>query len=144
MPGNVMELTDSTRTAAEAALAIGCDVAQIAKSLIFRSRESGKPVLVVASGVNRVNERLLARNLHSFLAGEKVERADAMFVREVTGYAIGGVPPIGHTVKPVTLVDRDLMQFDTVWAAAGTPNAVFPVSPDTLLRITGGVVDQVS
>src|SRR6266550_2598859 len=115
----VVELAASTRTAAEAAAAIGCSVAQIAKSLVFRGR-SGEAILVIASGTNRVDEKKLAA-----LAGEPIAKADADFVRERTGYAIGGVPPAGHASPLRTFIDRDLLLFDLIWAAAGTPHAVF-------------------
>lgn len=134
----VVEHAESTRTSEEAAAAIGCTVAQIAKSLIFRTKESGRPVLVVASGVNRVDEKAVAA-----LLGEKIARADADFVREATGFAIGGVPPLGHAVPPLVLIDEDLMAFDTVWAAAGTPNAVFRLTAADLVTITGGRVAMV-
>src|SRR4051812_10804794 len=128
----VLEFGESTRTAADAAAAIGCSVAQIAKCLIFRLG-SGKPVLVVASGTNRVDEKKLAQVL-----GEPIGRADADFVREKTGFAIGGVPPVGHRETPIILVDADLMEFQTIWAAAGTPKAVFRLTPAELLALTGG------
>lgn len=128
----VLEFSESTRTSAEAAAAVGCTVAQIAKSLIFRSAASRRPVLVVASGANRVDERKVAG-----LLGEKIERADADFVRRATGFAIGGVPPVGHAEQPIVLLDADLAHLDPIWAAAGTPNAVFRLSPDQLVRITG-------
>lgn len=144
LPGRVVEFSASTRTAAEAAAAIGCDVAQIVKSLVFRLRESGRPILVLVSGINRVDERALAGRLADQVAGEKIERADAVFVRATSGFTIGGVPPIGHLVPPITLIDRDLMHFDTIWAAAGTPHAVFPLTPADLARITGGQIDQVT
>ncbi len=131
----VREFPQGTRTAAEAAAAIGCAVAQIAKSLVFRARESGRPVLVVASGANRVDEKAVAA-----LIGEKIGRADADFVRAATGFAIGGVPPLGHDTSPVTLIDRDLLALDEIWAAAGTPNAVFRLTPDDLVAMTGGQV----
>jgi prolyl-tRNA editing enzyme YbaK/EbsC (Cys-tRNA(Pro) deacylase) len=134
----VVEHEGSTRTSEDAAAAVGCDVAQIAKSLIFRTKESIRPVLVIASGVNRVDEKAVGR-----LIGEKIERADPEFVRESTGFAIGGVPPIGHAVPPLVLIDADLMALDVVWAAAGTPNAVFRLTPSELLRITGGRVEAV-
>jgi prolyl-tRNA editing enzyme YbaK/EbsC (Cys-tRNA(Pro) deacylase) len=127
----VLEFPASTRTAAEAAEAIGCTVGQIAKSILFRA-ESGRPVLVVACGTNRVDERKVAA-----LLGEKIGRADAEFVRAATGYAIGGVPPVGHTTPPIVLLDRDLEAFETIWAAAGTPNAVFRLTPAELARLTG-------
>jgi Cys-tRNA(Pro) deacylase len=126
----VLEFDQPTGTSAQAAAAIGCSVAQIAKSLVFRVA-SGRPVLVVASGSNRVDERKVGA-----LIGEKIERADADFVREKTGYAIGGVPPVGHVVAPHVLLDADLQSFDTIWAAAGTPNAVFRLTPDDLARLT--------
>ena len=133
----VVELPDSTRRAPEAAQAIGCDVAQIVKSLLFKTKKTGRPVLVLASGVNRVDEKKLRR-----LVGEKIGKADAAFVREHTGFAIGGVPPIGHTEPLTALIDEDLLQHDQLWAAAGTPHAVFALTPDDLLKITAGrVVD---
>jgi len=134
----VLEFDAGTRTAADAATAVGCTVAEIAKSLVFRARETGRPVLVVASGVNRVDEKKVAA-----LLGEKIARADADFVREQTGFAIGGVPPVGHAVAPVTLIDEDLLQFETIWAAAGTPNAVFKLRPGELVELTGGRVAEV-
>jgi len=131
----VREFPESTRTAAEAAAAIGCEVAQIAKSLVFRARESGRPVLVIASGANRVDEKAVAA-----LIGEKIGRADADFVRAATGFAIGGVPPLGHDTPPLTLIDRDLLALGEIWAAAGTPNAVFRLKPEDLVVLTGGQV----
>jgi prolyl-tRNA editing enzyme YbaK/EbsC (Cys-tRNA(Pro) deacylase) len=128
----VLEFPESTRSAAEAAAAIGCTVAEIAKSLVFRAVPSDRPVLVVASGVNRVDEKKLQA-----LLGEKIGRADADFVRAKTGFAIGGVPPIGHAVPPVAWLDADLQQFTRIWAAAGTPNAVFALTPADLARLTG-------
>lgn len=127
----VLEFPASTRTAAEAAEAIGCTVAQIAKSILFRA-ESGRPVLVVACGTNRVDEKKVAA-----LLGEKIGRADAEFVREATGYAIGGVPPVAHATPPAVMLDQDLEQFAEIWAAAGTPNAVFRLTPSDLARLTG-------
>jgi prolyl-tRNA editing enzyme YbaK/EbsC (Cys-tRNA(Pro) deacylase) len=129
----VLEFDEGTRTAADAAAAIGCKVAEIAKSLVFRARDSGRPVLVVASGVNRVDEKKVAA-----LIGERIARADADFVREMTGFAIGGVPPVGHATAPVTLIDADLLFFATIWAAAGTPNAVFRLTPAELVDLTAG------
>jgi prolyl-tRNA editing enzyme YbaK/EbsC (Cys-tRNA(Pro) deacylase) len=130
---DVREFPESTRTSAEAAATIGCAVGQIAKSLMFRARQSGRAVLVVASGANRVDEKKVGR-----LIGEKIERAGADFVREKSGFSIGGVPPLGHAEPPVTLIDRDLLGFDEVWAAAGTPNAVFRLAPGDLAKMTGG------
>ncbi|MBM3537845.1 MAG: YbaK/EbsC family protein [Alphaproteobacteria bacterium] len=128
----VVEFEASTKTSADAAAAIGCTVAQIAKSLVFCAA-SGGPVLVVASGSNRVDEAKVAA-----LLGEAIGRADADFVRQKTGYAIGGVAPVGHTVPPAVLLDGDLHQYETIWAAAGTPNAVFRLTPADLERLTGG------
>ncbi|XKH36585.1 YbaK/EbsC family protein [Azospirillum doebereinerae] len=134
----VVEHAGSTRTSEDAAAAVGCAVAQIAKSLIFRAKESGRPVLVIASGANRVDEKAVGR-----LIGEKIERADPDFVRESTGYAIGGVSPIGHAVPPLVLIDADLMALDSLWAAAGTPNAVFRLTPADLVALTGGRVEAI-
>ncbi|MEQ8816124.1 MAG: YbaK/EbsC family protein [Thalassobaculum sp.] len=131
----VVEMPDSTRTSAEAAAACGCTVAQIGKSMVFRAADSGRPVLAVASGVNRVDEKKLAAAL-----GEPLGRADPDFVRASTGYAIGGVAPIGHTVAPKVYLDADLMALERIWCAAGTPNAVFELTPADLLAITGGTV----
>ncbi len=134
----VREFPQSTRTAAEAAAAIGCEAAQIAKSLVFRARVSGRPVLVIASGANRVDETAVAA-----LIGEKIGRADADFVRTATAFAIGGVPPVGHDTPPVTLIDRDLLAFDEIWTAAGTPHAVFRLTPRDLVALTGGRVAEI-
>ena len=135
---DIVILPDSTRTAKEAALAVGCDVAQIVKSLVFRATTTGRPVLVIACGANRVDESAVGT-----LIGEPIGKADAEFVRANTGFAIGGVAPIGHAVAPVTLVDEDLLAFESIWAAAGTPNAVFNLTPDELLAMTGGEVTAV-
>jgi prolyl-tRNA editing enzyme YbaK/EbsC (Cys-tRNA(Pro) deacylase) len=129
----VLEFDAGTRTATDAARAIGCGVAEIAKSLVFRGLTSARPVLVIASGFNRVDEDAVAA-----LIGEATGRADAGFVRDMTGFAIGGVPPVGHRVPPRALIDDDLFAFEAVWAAAGTPNAVFRVAPADLLELTGG------
>jgi prolyl-tRNA editing enzyme YbaK/EbsC (Cys-tRNA(Pro) deacylase) len=134
----VVELPDSTRTAKEAAGAIGCGVEQIVKSLVFRGRSSAKPVLVLASGVNRVDEKKL-----SALVTEPVEKADADFVRAHTGFAIGGIPPLGHLEPLLTFIDEDLLKFEEVWAAAGTPHAVFRLVPSDLPRMTGGQVIKI-
>jgi prolyl-tRNA editing enzyme YbaK/EbsC (Cys-tRNA(Pro) deacylase) len=129
----VLEFEASTRTAADAAAAIGCEVAQIAKSLIFRGANSSRAILIVASGVDRVDEKKA-----TLAVGEPITRADADFVREATGFAIGGVPPVGHKTKPVVLIEESLMQLDEIWAAAGTPNAVFRLTPADLVELTGG------
>jgi prolyl-tRNA editing enzyme YbaK/EbsC (Cys-tRNA(Pro) deacylase) len=133
----VRELTDSTRTATDAARAVGCDVAQIVKSLVFRGRESGRPIMAVVSGANRVDERKLSR-----AAGEKVGKADAEFVREHTGFAIGGVAPLGHPHPILTFIDEDLTRLERIWAAAGTPNALFELTPAELAVLSGGRVAQ--
>jgi prolyl-tRNA editing enzyme YbaK/EbsC (Cys-tRNA(Pro) deacylase) len=127
----VIELPDSTRSAAEAAAAIGCQVAQIAKSLIFKGSASGRPLLIIASGSNRVNEKKMAA-----IVGEPLEKPDAGFVREQTGFAIGGIPPVGHLQPLLTFVDEDLLQYAEIWAAAGTSHAVFKLTPAELLEIT--------
>jgi prolyl-tRNA editing enzyme YbaK/EbsC (Cys-tRNA(Pro) deacylase) len=131
----VLEFDASTRTAADAAAAIGCTVPQIAKSLVFRTVESGRPVLVVASGINRVDVKLVAT-----LVGERIGRADAEFVRAATGFAIGGVPPVGHATAPIVLIDESLLALEEIWAAGGTPNAVFKLTPESLVSLTGGRV----
>ena len=131
----VVQYPETTRTAAEAAAAIGCEVGQIAKSLVFRAKASGRAVLVIASGVNRVNEKRLRD-----LLGEPIERATPEFVRERTGFAIGGVAPVGHREPPAIYIDQDLLAFTEIWAAAGTPNAVFRLDPADLPRMTGGQV----
>ncbi|MBB6735677.1 YbaK/EbsC family protein [Cohnella zeiphila] len=137
-PNQVAELPDSARTAQEAADAIGCEVAQIAKSIIFRLRHSGEPLLVVASGVNRIDEKAV-----SALVGDKLAKADADFVRERTGFVIGGVPPIGHASPIRTVLDEDLFRYGTVWAAAGHPKAVFELTPAQLAEMTQGQVAPV-
>jgi prolyl-tRNA editing enzyme YbaK/EbsC (Cys-tRNA(Pro) deacylase) len=131
----IKEFAATTRTSADAAAAIGCTVAQIAKSLIFRAVGSNRAVLVIASGINRVDEKRVAAAL-----GDRIAKADATFVRDKTGFAIGGVAPVGHTEKPITLIDEDLLQHTEIWAAAGTPNAVFRLSPQALVAMTGGRV----
>ncbi len=134
----IVEHATAARTSAEAAATLGCSVAEIAKSLIFRCGESGA-VLVIASGANRVDERKIAA-----LAGGPIGKADASRVREVTGYAIGGIPPLAHTTRLTTLIDRDLLRFDVVHAAGGTPNAMFPIRPADLVRVSGGTVADVA
>jgi prolyl-tRNA editing enzyme YbaK/EbsC (Cys-tRNA(Pro) deacylase) len=130
----VIELTDAARTAQQAADALGVTVGQIAKSLIFRAAQSGCAVLVIAAGDRRVDEARIAARL-----GEPIERADPAFVREHSGFAIGGVAPLAHARPMVTFVDTSLQRFDIVWAAGGTPHCVFPSAPADLLRISGGV-----
>ncbi|MFQ5937700.1 MAG: YbaK/EbsC family protein [Acidiferrobacterales bacterium] len=131
----VVELPSSARTTPEAAQSVGCAVAQIAKSLVFRSTQSSRPILVIASGANRVNETLVGE-----LVGEAIEKADAEFTRRYTGFAIGGVPPTCHTEPLQTFIDEDLLQYQEIWAAAGTPQAVFRLAPYDLERMTGGTV----
>lgn len=131
----VVELPQSTRTAQEAADAVGCQLGQIVKSLVFRGSDSETPYLVLVSGPNRADlERV------SQLVGEPIQMGDADFVREVTGFSIGGVAPVGMPEPIQTLIDRDLLQYDTIWAAAGTPRSVFSLSPDDLRRLTAGQV----
>jgi prolyl-tRNA editing enzyme YbaK/EbsC (Cys-tRNA(Pro) deacylase) len=136
---HVIELPDSTRTAREAAQAIGCRVEQIVKSLVFKGQHTNKPFLVVASGTNRVNEQRLSQ-----LAGEPVGKADADFVRQRTGFLVGGVPPIGHTERLETFIDEDLLQYEELWAAAGTANAVFRLTPAELKAMTEGRVVSIT
>jgi prolyl-tRNA editing enzyme YbaK/EbsC (Cys-tRNA(Pro) deacylase) len=132
---DVRVMPASTRSAAEAAAAVGCDVSQIVKSLIFRSVKSDEPILVLASGSNRVDESLLAE-----IVGGPVERAAAEFVRARTGYAIGGVPPVGHAQLIDAYLDEHLLAHRVVWAAAGSPRAVFSVTPADLVRVTAAKV----
>lgn len=138
LEGRILEVPDTARTAPEAAAAIGCSVAQIAKSLVFRGAQSGTAVLVVASGINRVDEARLASAL-----GEAVQRPDAAFVRHATGFAIGGVAPLAHAAKLRTIIDRDLLALDPIWAAAGAPHAVFRLSARELIEITAGEIADV-
>ena len=133
--GEVVVFSDSTRTAAEAAEAVGCQVGQIVKSLVFKGKQTQRPVLVEASGSNRVNERRISEEV-----GEPIEKADADFVRQHTGFAVGGVPPVGHVEAIDTFIDEDLMQYDEIWAAAGNPHAVFRLTPGELQAMTGGKV----
>ena len=139
MPCRVVELPASTRTSQEAAEAVGCTVGQIAKSLIFRGAQTNKPVMVMASGANRVSEARLAE-----LIGEPTAKADAAFVRTHTGFAIGGVAPVGHPAQLEIYIDADLLQYAEIWAAAGTPNAVFALTPADLQTMTGGQVVAIS
>jgi prolyl-tRNA editing enzyme YbaK/EbsC (Cys-tRNA(Pro) deacylase) len=134
----VVELPESTRTAVEAAQAVGCQVGQIVKSLIFKGKRSERPILVIASGANRVDEKKIEA-----LIGEPLGKADAEFVSQKTGFVIGGVPPVGHVQPLATYVDADLLQYERVWAAAGTPHAVFQLDPADLARKTGGEIIEV-
>jgi prolyl-tRNA editing enzyme YbaK/EbsC (Cys-tRNA(Pro) deacylase) len=135
----VIERAESTRTAEEAAAACGCAVGQIVKSLVFRGASSGKPYLMLVSGTNRLNETGVAAVL-----GESLTRPDAAYVREVTGYAIGGIPPLGHATPMHVFIDRDLMAHDVVWAAAGTPRAIFAVAPGALADAVGAKIVTVT
>lgn len=131
----VVELPQTTRTSKEAAQSIGCRVEQIAKSLIFRGKDSGKAYLIIASGTNRVNEAGFVDRV-----GEKIEKPDANFVLEKTGFVIGGVAPLGHRQPLETYIDEDLLQYGVIWAAAGNPFAVFQLTPQDLIAMTGGQV----
>ena len=132
-PFEVQELPGSTRTAREAADSVGCQVAQIAKSLVFKNKATGEPVLVIASGTNRVDVKKIRA-----ATGLALGRADGSYVKEKVGFAIGGVPPAGHIQPLETLLDPDLKQYDVIWAAAGTPFAVFRLQPADLQPLTGG------
>ena len=135
----VLESPRTTRSAADAAQAIGCRVEQIAKSLVFRCRGTDKPVLVIASGPNRVDEKQIGE-----YRSEPVEMATPDFVRDRTGFVIGGVPPVGHQEPLETYIDEDLFRYGDIWAAAGTPNAVFRLSPKDLADMTNGRVVRVT
>lgn len=123
----VETMPDSTRTAGEAAAAVGTSVGQIVKSLVFKTKDRERPVLFLVSGSNRLNEQAVGERI-----GAAIARADADFVRRVTGFAIGGIPPFGHAARLDTYVDEDLLQYETVWAAAGTPHCVFSIDPRSL------------
>jgi prolyl-tRNA editing enzyme YbaK/EbsC (Cys-tRNA(Pro) deacylase) len=131
----VKEMQQTTRSAQDAARAVGCEVGQIAKSLVFKGATSQQAILVITSGANRVNEVALAG-----LMSEPILKADADFVRAQAGYAIGGVPPVGHAHPLTVFIDEDLLHYRLIWAAAGTPQAVFHLTPQELLRITDGRV----
>jgi Cys-tRNA(Pro) deacylase len=134
----VVQMQDTTRSAEDAALAVGCEVGQIVKSLVFEGKQSHQPVLVVTSGANRVNEKTIGQYL-----AESIKMANPEFVREMTGFAIGGVPPVGHRHSLKIFIDEDLLQYEKIWAAAGTPHAVFKLTPDELKKITSGEVVSV-
>jgi prolyl-tRNA editing enzyme YbaK/EbsC (Cys-tRNA(Pro) deacylase)/protein tyrosine phosphatase (PTP) superfamily phosphohydrolase (DUF442 family) len=134
----VVELPQSTRTAAEAAAAVGGDVAQIVKSLIFRGAQTDRAILVLASGKNKVDEAKVAA-----LLGEPLAKANADFVRSRTGFVIGGVSPVGHLEPMPTFIDEDLLAYESLWAAAGTPNAIFKLTPAELVAMTRGTVGQI-
>ncbi|HEX7005625.1 MAG TPA: YbaK/EbsC family protein [Alphaproteobacteria bacterium] len=139
LAGRVVEMPDSTRSAADAARACGCTVGQIAKSIVLRTRRSDRAIVVVASGANRVDETRIAA-----VIGEPVALADADFVRARTGFAIGGVAPVGFSEPLPIFIDADLLQHDEIWAAAGTPRTVFRLSPAELVQLTGGIVTAVA
>jgi PhzF family phenazine biosynthesis protein len=134
----VIEFSELTRTSEEAAKAIGCEVGQIAKTLIFKGKTSGRAICVIASGKNRVDEKKIVQ-----LVGEAIEKPDAQFVLEKTGFAIGGIPPLGYELELKPLIDEDLMQYSEIWAAAGTPHSVFCLSPQNLVLITEGQITDV-
>jgi len=134
----VVEMRETTRSAMDAAQAVGCEVGQIVKSLVFKGKQTQKPILVVASGANRVNVKKIGK-----LVLESIKMADPDFVREKTGFSIGGVPPLGHPHPLETFIDKDLLNYDEIWAAAGNPSAMFKLTPDDLKKITGGQVISV-
>ncbi len=133
----ITEFSESTRTAEEAAAAVGATVGQIVKSLVFLA--GGEPILALVSGAHRADSTKLAQ-----ISGATIKRADADIVREATGFAIGGVPPLGHARPLPTYFDQALLQYSVVWAAAGTPNAVFPIEPAELVRVTGATIVPLS
>ncbi|MGQ9636166.1 MAG: YbaK/EbsC family protein [Thermodesulfobacteriota bacterium] len=131
----VVEFSITTRTSAEAAQAVGCEIGQIAKSIVFRGEKTDRPILVIASGPNRINEKRIEERI-----SEPLGKADANFVRQKTGFVIGGVPPVGHLEKMEIFIDEDLMKYEVIWAAAGTPRAVFKLTPLELIKMTRGQV----
>jgi prolyl-tRNA editing enzyme YbaK/EbsC (Cys-tRNA(Pro) deacylase) len=135
-PDRIAAFPEGTRTAEDAAAAIGCTVAQIAKSIVFRT--SDQAVIVITSGINRVDPKKVEATL-----GHPIHRADAAFIRATTGFAIGGVAPIGHTTPPRLLLDQDLLALTPIWAAAGSPQHVFATDPATLLALTGAIVADI-
>ena len=137
-PGAIVMLPESGRTSAQAASGLGCDVAQIAKSIIFRRLADDAPILVIASGANRVDEAKVAAQVGA------IGKANAHYVRDKTGYAIGGVAPIAHATPPLTLIDADLLALNSLWAAAGHPHAVFELSPQQLVTMTGAPVVDIA
>lgn len=132
------EFSESTRTAEEAAAACACDVGQIVKSLVFQGKRSKKPYMLLVSGRNRVDQKGVAA-----LIGEALDRPDGQFVRDLTGFAIGGIPPVGHDMPLKTYMDEDLLQYDRIWAAAGSPNSVFPTEPRLLAELAKAEVIKV-
>jgi prolyl-tRNA editing enzyme YbaK/EbsC (Cys-tRNA(Pro) deacylase) len=138
-PAELRKVDPSAKTSEGAAQQVGCTVAQIAKSLVFKGTDSAKPVLVIASGANRVDADAVAA-----LIGEGIDPADAAFVRQATGFAIGGVAPLGHTGEVVCAIDQDLLAFAEIWAAAGAPDVVVRLEPQALPEMTGGRVGRVT
>ncbi len=132
------EFSESTRTAEDAAAACGCDVGQIVKSLVFQGKRSKKPYMLLVSGRNRVDQKGVAQ-----VIGEPLDRPDGQFVRVLTGFAIGGIPPVGHDTPLKTYIDEDLLQYDLIWAAAGSPNSVFPTEPKQLAEVAKAEVIRV-
>ena len=132
-PDSITQFPAGTRTAADAAAAVGCTVAQIAKSIVFRS--GPRTVVIVTSGANRVDPAKV-----EVAIGQKIARADADWVRQTTGFAIGGIAPVGHLDPPIVVLDEDLLALDPIWAAAGSPNHVFRTTVAQLLRITGATM----
>lgn len=136
---NAVEFPKLTRTAKEAADALGCQIEQIAKSIIFKTKKNQKPILVIASGPNRVNEQKI-----KLILGEEIEKANADFVKEKTGFVIGGVPPWGHKEKIITFIDKDLEKYATIWASSGKTNSVFELSFEDLIKNSHGKVVNIS
>ncbi len=134
----VTEYPASTKTSQEAATAIGCSVAQIAKSLVFKKVEDNTPVLVIASGINKVDLIKLKSILHA-----EITKPDANYVQDVTGFSVGGVPPAGHKIKMQTFIDEDLLKFSEIFASAGTGHSVFKVTPAELISLTEGLIKDV-
>lgn len=134
----VIEFSELTRTSQEAAKTIGCEVGQIAKTLIFRGKTTGKPICIIASGKNRVNEKKIVQHI-----GEEIEKPDAEYVEKHTSFVIGGVPPIGYHFDIKPLIDEDLMAYKEIWAAAGTPHSVFRLTPNDLQLMTQGIVANI-
>jgi len=137
-PRKVVEFEESTRSAQQASDAIGCELGQIVKSLLFKTKQSQRGILVLTSGRNRVDEKKV-----QIAIAEKLGKANADFVRKVTGYSIGGVPPFGHRTELEILMDKDFFDFELIWAAAGTTNAVFPITPSELAQASGAKITNV-
>lgn len=135
----VIEMEATTRSAEDAAQAVGCRVEQIVKSLVFKGKKAQTPILILASGANRVN----VKNLKEHVSGA-VKMAHPDFVQAKTGFAIGGVPPVGHSQPLKTFIDKDLMQYEEIWAAAGTANTMFKITPQDLQKITAGQVISIT